>query len=380
MRAFVLDDETLGRQAGRFVWLAIDTDHPVNAPFVDRFTVDALPSFLVIDPATETPVLRFVGGATLGQMLQILDDGERAIGPMPAGGVERLLRDADLLNGRAKSAEAAQAYQQALAQAPPDWPAYRRAAESLVLALQIADDPGGCARAAQQHYPKLGRSPSAGNVAATGLFCAVELPDDDAEAGSLRSSLEQACQSVVADAGVEMADDDRSGVYMALIEARDKAKDAEGARRLRLSWAEFLEKAASAAADAEGRAVFDSHRLTAYLALGEPARAIPMLEASERDLPWDYNPSRRLAVAYKELKRYDDALAATDRGLPKVSGASKVRLLSTRADIYEAQGDKATARTTIEQAIREAETLPATARNEEQIKRLKGRLEKLGTK
>ena len=45
-----------------------------------------------------------------------------------------------------------------------------------------------------------------------------------------------------------------------------------------------------------------------YLELGQPERALPMLQASERDLPDDYNPPARLAVAYKAMKRWDEAI------------------------------------------------------------------------
>ena len=52
-----------------------------------------------------------------------------------------------------------------------------------------------------------------------------------------------------------------------------------------------------------------------------------MLEQSEKDFPNDYNPPARLALAYKAMKQYDEALAASDRALAKVYGPRKIAVL-----------------------------------------------------
>jgi len=40
-----------------------------------------------------------------------------------------------------------------------------------------------------------------------------------------------------------------------------------------------------------------------------------MLEQSQREMPDDYNPSARLAIAYRAMKKWPEALAASDRAL-----------------------------------------------------------------
>jgi tetratricopeptide (TPR) repeat protein len=100
-----------------------------------------------------------------------------------------------------------------------------------------------------------------------------------------------------------------------------------------------------------------------------------MLQASERDLPDDYNPPSRLAVAYLSMKRLDEALAASNRALPKVSGPRRVRVLQTRSDIFAARGDTAASREALEQALACAEALPPGQRSEGQIKALEKKLE-----
>src|SRR5207247_894054 len=80
------------------------------------------------------------------------------------------------------------------------------------------------------------------------------------------------------------------------------------------------------------------------LKLGEPNRAIPMPEASQRDLPGDYNPPARLAVALKATKRWDDAPAASDGPLSKAYGPRRPRIRQTRAERYSRRGDRRAAR------------------------------------
>jgi len=111
--------------------------------------------------------------------------------------------------------------------------------------------------------------------------------------------------------------------------------------------------------------------------MGEPARAIPMLEASERDFPKDYNPPARLAAAYKELKRWDDALAAADRALALAYGPRMLRILGTRAEILLAKGDKAGARATLEKALKAAEGMPPGQRSDRTIAAVRKRIDAL---
>src|SRR5262249_29150610 len=151
-------------------------------------------------------------------------------------------------------------------------------------------------------------------------------------------------------------------------------KDEEGARKLREEWASMLEGEARKAKTADARAVYDSHRLTAYLDLKEPERAIPMLEQSERDLPNDYNPPARLGLAYRTMGKYDEALAAYDRALKKVYGPRKITVLRGKADTYALKGDKESAKRTIEEAIRYADSLPEGQRSDATIAALKKKL------
>ena len=227
---------------------------------------------------------------------------------------------------------------------------------------------------AREALPRLSGTPAAVTVSTGGLDCAVGLDKADPVRAGAIAEMEAAVARVLADPKANAAADDRSAGYMSLVEARKDAGDKAGASKAAEEWATFLEGQAAAAKTPEQRAVFDSHRLSAYLELGQPERAIPMLEASEKDLPDDYNPKARLAVAYLEMKRLDDALAASNRALPRVSGPRRLRVLQTRADILAAKGEAVAARKTLEDALAYAESLPPGQRSERAIKALQKRL------
>jgi tetratricopeptide (TPR) repeat protein len=149
--------------------------------------------------------------------------------------------------------------------------------------------------------------------------------------------------------------DDRSGLFQSLVAALSD-RPAE-AKKLARSWAKMLEGAAAKAQSPESRAVWDPHRLEAYIALGEVERAVPMLEQSERDFPGDYNPPFRLARAYFELHRYDPAMMEVKRALALAKGPRKLRIFMLEADIFEAQKDRAGARLALGEAIAFADQL-----------------------
>src|SRR5207247_4887944 len=114
------------------------------------------------------------------------------------------------------------------------------------------------------------------------------------------------------------------------------------------------------------RTGFDPRRLGAYLAAGQAATAVPMLQQSEKAFPDDCNPPARLAVAYLNLKRYDEALAANDRAMakPMADGPRRLLYFQTRVDILTGKGDHPAAKKTLEQAIAYAQALPEGQRSD----------------
>jgi tetratricopeptide (TPR) repeat protein len=369
MKAYVFTDKSLERYAGRFVWLSVNTEAADSAPFLKKYPIPALPTMLVLGPKGEAALLRYVGGATVPQLRKMLDDAESSHRARLAAQSDRLLGEADQLAAEGKQAEAAKAYDSAIRSAPGRWSRLGRAAEALIYSLSMSGNEESCVARAIELYPRLKGTSASANVAATGLGCAIA-SKKDAEVAKLEAFTREAFDNKK----ITMSDDDRSGLYMYLIDARDFEGDEEGTIALKGEWMAFLEAAAARAKTADQRTVYDSHRLTVYLDLGVPEKAVPMLEQSERDFPDDYNPPARLAYAYRALKQYDKALAASDRALTKVYGPRKLAVLSVRADIYVDKGDKDAARAALKEAIDYAKALPEGQRPEKRIAAFEKRL------
>ena len=379
MRAFVFTDKALGRQAGRFVWLSINTEKRENAAVLAKYPIQASPTLFVIDPVAEKVVLKYVGGATVTQLQRILDDGARAAGHGRHGREDRKpddwLAKADAFYSAGQNKEAAEAYRAALKGMATTSPSYPRTVESLLFALSVSRQHEACAGVAKDAYPHLRVSPSAANVAGSGLDCALAMEKTAVSRAALVSALAEDAREVLRGPRKGLAVDDVSGLYLTVAEERDSASDAAGKTKVLEELAAYLEGEAAKGRTPEARAAFDPHRITAYLELGQPERGIPMLEASERDFPDDYNPPARLALAYRGMKKYDEALAASDRALLLAYGPRKLVILNVRADIYDKKGDAAGAKKTREDALAWAESLPKEQVSERQIAALRKRLE-----
>jgi tetratricopeptide (TPR) repeat protein len=374
MRAHVLTDARLVKLAGRFVWLGIDTENPANGAFVEKFPIDAWPTILVVDPATEEVVLRWAGTATAEQIERLALDGERALRAKGLGRADAALARADRLLGERKHAEAAAAYREAIAAGGPSWPGRSRSAEAAVQALSMAGDPLACAEGARALLSATSPGASRARVSAQGLARALELEGDAPHA--LVAPLEAEARRQLAAKGVLA--DDRSWLYDVLSEARGRAGDEAGRARLAREWLTFLEGEAAKARPPAARSGYDGQRVSAALRLGEPARALPAIEASVRDLPDDYVPPSLAALLYLELGRNAEALAAADRALALAKGPRRVRVLMLKAQAQRAQGDVTAARATLEQAVREGEALPEPAQPKGHLKRARSLLAELG--
>jgi tetratricopeptide (TPR) repeat protein len=379
MRAFVFTDPALASQAGQFVWLDLNTDNTGNEPVLQKHEADALPTFLVVDPKDESVVLRWVGSFSVAQADAFLEEAREKLrsAATPASPADAALDRADRLYGKRDYAAAAAAYREALAQAEAGWPRRNRAVEALLYAYQSTQAFKDAVALAREALARVAGTPSALIVGTSGLDSASELPQDAPGRAAAIAELEAALQSAIADPKLVAAADDRSGAYLSLLGARKAKGDGAGARRIAGEWAAFLEGEAAKAKGPDERAVFDSHRLSAYLALGEPQRAIPMLEQSQRELPGDYNPPSRLARAYASLKEWDKALAASDQALALASGRAKLRVLTARAQLFKEKGDTDGARRTYDEAIAFAESLPEAERPAKQIEQLKTQRDKL---
>jgi tetratricopeptide (TPR) repeat protein len=324
MRAFTFRDPKVLAHAAEYTWASIDTEKPENAAWVAAHPMHSWPTLYVVDPTNDTTVLTWANSATADELVALL-----------AGASAAAAKGAPIaLSGPAANLEAE------------------------LDALAGKKEYAGCAAAAERELPGIPRG--AGRATTFALGCALQLAADARE--PMLGHLVERARKTVANPDEPILADDRSDLYEAIVEALNEEKRTDDAHTVATQWAAYLDAQASRAPDAATRAVFDAHRLGAYLALGSPERAIPMLEQSARDFPNDYNPPARLALAYAAMKRYDDALTALGRALPLVYGGRMLRLYALEADVLEAKGDRAGAAAALHVGVARARATPLSAR------------------
>jgi tetratricopeptide (TPR) repeat protein len=361
MRAYVFPDPSLRRYASSFVWLSLDTERANNAAIVEKLGVHELPTMYVIDPKDEATAIAWPGSLTAAELAKLLDEQLAASSRSDTADVA--LRRGHKATAEGRSDEAIDRYRAALAAAPPDWSARAEAQDALVAALGSARRSEDCAREAAGIAPTMPPGTALADVLRKGLECAIGAggpsPADAGEARrTLLSDLTALGERASADRAQPILADDRSDLFDHVESGWEALDRPDDARRVARAWAAFLEDEASRAPSPAARVVFDSHRLAAYLALGEAERAIPMLEQSARDFPEDYNPPARLGRALLALHRPDEAIAALERALRLAYGPRKLNLWSTEADAYLAKGDREGARRVLENALAFADKNP----------------------
>ncbi len=341
MRATVLTDPALKKHAGRFVWLSIDTEDAKNAEFLAAYPWEAVPTFEVIDPQTRKIAYRWIGSVDTKELIRRFGEAEQAYAK----------------KDREKTAE-------------PDSP------DTALAALSSAGKQQECVERAEEMLRQMPPNAMKASVAASGLDCALSAGEDAAWRAPALSRLEPAVREAVGYDG--LLDDDRSALYGALVDARDRQNDKEGGKAAAVAWLDWLDVQAKSAPSVEARAALDGYRVSASERAGAPERVLESIEASERELPKDYNPPARLALVLRDMGRYDDALAASDRALKLIYGPRKLTVLDARATILEKKGDVAGAKAVLKEAIDYAATLPEPQQSKRMIARLEKHLGQAG--
>jgi tetratricopeptide (TPR) repeat protein len=374
MRAAVWPDARLLKLAPRFAWLDVDTEQPRNFAFVDKFPIEAWPTVLVIDPADEHVLLRWMGTASAAELEKLLADADRTFHKERTDAAGAALARGAALAAERKHKEAAQAFGEALAAGGPRWPERARTADALLQALSVAGDPQACAGAATELLPTLEKGPAFARVAAAGLGCANEIEVPATREPAIRA-LEPSARLALGLPGV--LTDDRSWLHEQLLGARQALGDEAGVKRAAREWLAFVEDESRRARTPLARSALDGARVSAAMALGEPKRILKALRESARALPDQYFAQSYLAMVALEAGEPKEALEAARRGAALAEGARKVRLLTLQAQAQHALGDDEAARATAREAIAFGEGLPEAVRPGGLVRRARKVLEQL---
>jgi tetratricopeptide (TPR) repeat protein len=367
MKRFVFPDPGLRPVKDAVVWLSIDSENPKNNEFLDRFPLDAWPTFLVIDPRNERVTGRWIGAASVNDFRAFVQQSARAAA---GGGEKQDAATAELHKGyeaRAKGdfEAAAGAYRKALELTRADDPARP---ERLILlsaalarskATEAADE---CVRLGLREMDRTGDTAIATDFASVVGGCADRLAAGDARVKELREKSITRLQQLLAKADAPLSVDDRSDAEATLMELFDVSHRHPEAVQVAQARAKMLEEAAARAPDATMASTFDPHRTDTYLYLKEPQKAERLLSEREKQMPDDYNPPARLARVLLAEKKLPEAEAAVDRALAKMTrGQRRIGVLGLKAKILEQEGKPVAA--VVQEQLDVLRELPRTQRN-----------------
>jgi tetratricopeptide (TPR) repeat protein len=376
MQRFVFPDPGLRPVKDAVVWLAIDSENPKNNAFLDRFPLDAWPTFLVIDSREERVVGRWIGAASVNDFRAFVHEGARAAGSEKHDAATAALHKGYEARAKGDFAAAAEAYRKAIELTRKDDPARPERLVLLSMALLRAKTPEAareCVQLALREMDRAGDTSIATDFLATADGCAQRLPAGDPQVAQLRERSIERLKWLLARAGTPLSADDRSDAQSSLKDLLDAAGRHEEAVQVMRARAKLLEEAAANAPDATLASTFDAHRTETYLYLKEPQKAEQLLSQREKQMPDDYNPPARLARVLLEEGKLPEAEAAVDRALAKMTrGQRRIGVLGLKARILEKQGKPTAA--VVQEQLEVFRELPKTQRSPEQEAQLQKKL------
>jgi len=365
-----LADPKLARYAGRFVWLTLDFDKPENGAFITQHGIQGTPAFFVLAPATGDATATEPDAMTLQELIGFLERGESAMKTQAKTPLDAALAHGDELYARNDPAAAVTAYSEALRLAPKTGPAHDQAVASLLTAFYGAQQWKACGELAVGEAPHISRDAMFGRVVLNGLDC-VDQGGSETWAVAARKSLDPfAAEAIALPATVR---DHRFELYRELMGEAKSRGDQATVQKWGNDWLAELDS--TKAVNDDERSALDIARVDAARLMGDPSRVLPALIASEKAMPGNYNASLRLAQMEVEARRYDDAIAACDRGLPHATGPmGRAWLMQVKADALNKSGKKAAAHQVLEAALPVAQQISSAQARDFYVQRINAAL------
>lgn len=367
MQQEVLSQPALASYADRVVFVAVDTDRPEAAAFLEAFTVKLWPTFFIIADDGVRQLGVHPGSMDLEETKRFLNDGIRLARAAVVDGPERELLEAHAAFAKGDIVAAVAGYEAA---SSTSWPRRTEAILGAMRALSSrqqasVDHFAGCVRFGTAHLRDVSSGGAPGDLAAGLLSCAERSGD---------ATLLRTTQQLVHDRLVELsttpaagsAVDDQADI-LATLAGLQETSGAEGAvaakqtheRRLAL-----LEAAAAAATSPKQAQVHDYARLNSLLALDRGDDAIALFRQRVKELPENYEPWARLGSVLHRLKRADEAQPAIEQAIRLSYGTRRLRYRQLAADNAKLQGDVAAERAALQALVQEASLLPAVLNDE----------------
>lgn len=356
MKHFVLDEPSLTRFESDIVFVAIDTDREQNAAFVERYAIDVWPTLYVLEPSKGEVVGYWPGAASLRELEHFLEDAV-ALHAMSAsaGGLRPGSADAHLLDARRhmsaeRHRQAATSYEAAVKAAPAEWKRRSEALFGWLKALHHSGQAKPCVNVGEKYAREVQGAALPADFARYWFSCAKGIKVPAAQSAVRKAALARMTE-LVESPPPDASYDDRADALEILADALETLGRKPEVRTVHEKRAALLERAAREAPSPQAAATYDYARAVTYRALGQPEKAVEMLQARVRELPDSYEPAARLASVLYAMRRNQEALEAVDKALTHAYGPRRLRYLELKANIQRALGDRAGQIATLEQEV-----------------------------
>jgi tetratricopeptide (TPR) repeat protein len=225
-----------------------------------------------------------------------------------------------------------------------------------------------------------GNAAPASDFLVTAMTCAEQRAQDEPDrVKALRERAAARWKQLIADANAPLSVDDRSDAMASLRETLEALGNKDEAHAVAEKQRALLDETAAKAPTPIAAMTYNWPRAEVYVYLGKPLELAPFLEKNARDLPDEYDPRARLGWIYYKGGKLDDAAKWTDEALKLVYGPRKGRVLTQRADIAAAAGDKAMEQKLREDAVKLYESLPPGQQSPQALAQAKQALANVGS-
>src|SRR5438067_187371 len=277
----------LARYAGQFVWLELSYDEPRNRDFMTKYGASATPTFFVIN-RQEAVVAMQTGVMSLVELKQFLERGASAVLVKGQTQADAALTRGDELLAE-QPGEAAKAYLQALQLGAAEWSHRELAQASMAKALQASRQWQQCAETAATDAVTMKRDVLFVRRVVAGMWCLTKAgPADWMDTQKTLQPLAEETLSLP-----NTVRDHRDSIYRTLMLIAVARKDNSTALKWGDRWLAELDQIKPRSNDE--RSAIDIARVENLQIIGDPARILPALRASEKAMPDNYISSLRLA-------------------------------------------------------------------------------------
>jgi thioredoxin-like negative regulator of GroEL len=346
--------------ARELVFATVDGENERNAAFLAKHRPGVWPTFYVLDARDGAILGAWEGSASADELVRFVRGSLDARVRQPDPAVVALLEGTRAAaSGRCD--EAIRHHARALTLGGEAFARRGEAVKGLLYCQRREGRHAACVETGLTEVPRAEGASAPTDLAGTLLDCADKLPDAAARARAYEVAIARLRREV--DKPWDGASiDDRSDALALLSTALAARGERAGAAALLTRQRSLLEEAAARATSPEARATFDYARMNSYLAAGDGARAVELLDERTKEMPENYEPRARLAQALTSLGRHEEALGAIESALARVKGPRRLRYLTMQADLLARLERREREREVVASIVKAYESLPVTQR------------------